>query len=103
MTYANLGGIEAVLQDVRELIEYPLTHPEIYAHLGVSPPRGVLLHGPPGCGKTLLAHAIAGELKVPFIKVRRMCTCIASCVSVSQACHAVYNHRMRPILCSAHY
>lgn len=68
-TYKDLGGIESVLQDVREIIEYPLTHPEIYAHLGVEPPRGVLLHGPPGCGKTLLAHAIAGELQLPLLKV----------------------------------
>jgi ribosome biogenesis ATPase len=54
---------------VREIIEYPLLHPEIYRHLGVEPPRGVLLHGPPGCGKTLLAHAIAGEIGVAFIKI----------------------------------
>ncbi|KJE96147.1 26S proteasome regulatory complex [Capsaspora owczarzaki ATCC 30864] len=69
VTYADLGGLESCLQDVRELIEYPLTHPEIYVHLGVEPPRGILLHGPPGCGKTLLANAIAGELELPFLKV----------------------------------
>lgn len=67
--FSDLGGIEPILQDIRELIEYPLTHPEIYHHLGVPPPRGILLHGPPGCGKTALAHAIAGELKVPFLKI----------------------------------
>jgi ribosome biogenesis ATPase len=49
--YSQLGGIESILQDIREQIEYPLTHPEIYQHLGVEPPRGILLHGPPGCGK----------------------------------------------------
>eukprot|EP00466_Bigelowiella_natans_P020353 jgi/Bigna1/81923/fgenesh1_pg.85_\ len=67
--YGDVGGIEAILQDLRELVEYPLIHPEIYQHLGVQPPRGVLLHGPPGCGKTLLANAIAGELGVPFLKI----------------------------------
>eukprot|EP00638_Chattonella_subsalsa_P019317 CAMPEP_0117874916 /NCGR_PEP_ID=MMETSP0950-20121206/12631_1 /TAXON_ID=44440 /ORGANISM="Chattonella subsalsa, Strain CCMP2191" /LENGTH=804 /DNA_ID=CAMNT_0005728307 /DNA_START=294 /DNA_END=2708 /DNA_ORIENTATION=- len=67
--YQDLGGIDDVLEEVRELIEYPLRHPEVYAHLGVAPPRGVLLHGPPGCGKTLLAYAVAGELGVTFIKV----------------------------------
>lgn len=67
--YADLGGIEACMQDVRELVELVFTHPELFRHLGFSPPRGILLHGPPGCGKTMLAHAIAGELGVPFLKV----------------------------------
>ncbi|KAG7379221.1 hypothetical protein PHYPSEUDO_008873 [Phytophthora pseudosyringae] len=67
--YSDVGGIQAVLQEVRELIEYPLTHPEVYAHLGVEPPRGVLLHGPPGTGKSMLAHAIAGECGATFLKI----------------------------------
>lgn len=67
--YADLGGISTILQEVRELIEYPLTHPEVYLHLGIEPPRGILLHGPPGCGKTLLANAIAGELGVAFLRI----------------------------------
>jgi ribosome biogenesis ATPase len=67
--YADLGGIESILQDVREIVERPMTHPEIYAHLGTELPRGVLLHGPPGCGKTRLANAIAGELGVTFLQI----------------------------------
>ncbi|GMF12297.1 unnamed protein product [Phytophthora lilii] len=67
--YSDVGGIQAILQEVRELIEYPLTHPEVYAHLGVEPPRGVLLHGPPGTGKSMLAHAIAGECGATFLKI----------------------------------
>jgi ribosome biogenesis ATPase len=66
---ADVGGIDSVLASVRELVEWPLRHMELYAHLGVDPPRGILLHGPPGCGKTLLAHAIAGELDVPLLRV----------------------------------
>jgi ribosome biogenesis ATPase len=46
-----------------------MRHPEVYKQLGVIPPRGFLLHGPPGCGKTLMANAIAGELRLPFIKL----------------------------------
>lgn len=67
--YEDLGGVDSVLKDVQELIEYPLKHPEVYSWLGVYPPRGVLLHGPPGCGKTALANAIANECKVPFLRI----------------------------------
>jgi ribosome biogenesis ATPase len=67
--YSDLGGIEGILQDVREIIERPLTHPEIFEWLGTQMPRGVLLHGPPGCGKTQLATAIAGELGVSFLQI----------------------------------
>ena len=66
---ADLGGIEESLRAIRELILCPLTHPELYSWLGVDPPRGVLLHGPPGCGKTTLAHAIAREAGVPFFSI----------------------------------
>ncbi|KAJ7454870.1 P-loop containing nucleoside triphosphate hydrolase protein [Mycena latifolia] len=66
---ADLGGIEGCIEKMLELVAMPLCHPEIYLHTGVQPPRGVLLHGPPGSGKTLLANAIAGELGVPFISI----------------------------------
>lgn len=66
---SDLGGVEGCVEKMLELVAMPLCHPEIYLHTGVQPPRGVLLHGPPGCGKTLLANAIAGELGVPFINI----------------------------------
>ncbi|KAH7884860.1 P-loop containing nucleoside triphosphate hydrolase protein [Phlebopus sp. FC_14] len=66
---SDLGGVEDCVEKMLELVAMPLCHPEIYLHTGVQPPRGVLLHGPPGCGKTLLANAIAGELGVPFISI----------------------------------
>jgi len=67
--YEDIGGIESILSHIRELVEWPLRYTELYKLLGVDPPRGVLLHGPPGCGKTLLANAIAGELGVPFLRL----------------------------------
>ncbi|KAF8474978.1 P-loop containing nucleoside triphosphate hydrolase protein [Kalaharituber pfeilii] len=69
ITLADLGGVDHVISELLELIGLPLTHPEVYTHTGVPPPRGVLLHGPPGCGKTMIAHAIAGEIGLPFISI----------------------------------
>eukprot|EP00850_Spirogloea_muscicola_P010750 SM000064S19772 [mRNA] locus=s64:476900:481462:- [translate_table: standard] len=69
VSFKDIGGIESVLQSIRELILNPLAHPEVYAWLGVEPPRGLLLHGPPGCGKTMLASAIAAEAGVPLLKI----------------------------------
>ncbi|KFD52730.1 hypothetical protein M513_06386 [Trichuris suis] len=68
LTFDDVGGCEAQLTEICKLM-FHMKHPEVYASLGVKPPRGFLLHGPPGCGKTLLAHAIAGEFKLPFIKL----------------------------------
>ncbi|GAA5902900.1 hypothetical protein JCM8208_006506 [Rhodotorula glutinis] len=66
---ADLGGVDACVEQMLELVALPLMHPEVYLHTGVRPPRGVLLVGPPGCGKTMLAGAIAGELGLPFISI----------------------------------
>lgn len=66
--FEDIGGIEETLKEVCKMLIH-MRHPEIYQHLGVVPPRGFLLHGPPGCGKTLLAQAISGELDLPMLKV----------------------------------
>ncbi|XP_065171878.1 nuclear valosin-containing protein-like isoform X2 [Atheta coriaria] len=68
MTFKDIGGLEKVLENVCQLLVH-IKHPEVYRQIGISPPRGFLLHGPPGCGKTLLANCIAGELQVPLLKV----------------------------------
>lgn len=67
--YSDFGGMDVTINEIREVIERPFRHPEIYEHLGVDVPRGVLLFGPPGCGKTCLAMAVAGELGVPLFKI----------------------------------
>ena len=69
VTYEDIGGLEEEVKKVREMIELPLRHPELFERLGVEAPKGVLLHGPPGNGKTLLAKAVAGETNANFITI----------------------------------
>ncbi|NXH87909.1 NVL protein, partial [Edolisoma coerulescens] len=66
--FEDVGGNDETLKEICKMLLH-IRHPEVYNHLGVVPPRGFLLHGPPGCGKTLLAQAIAGELELPMLKV----------------------------------
>ncbi|KAJ6666830.1 hypothetical protein lerEdw1_018832 [Lerista edwardsae] len=68
ITFEDVGGNDETLKEVCKMLIH-IRHPEVYNHLGAVPPRGFLLHGPPGCGKTLLAQAIAGELDLPILKV----------------------------------
>ncbi len=69
VTYEDIGGIRDEIKKVREMIELPLRHPEIFEKLGIEAPKGVLLYGPPGTGKTLLAKAVANESNAHFISI----------------------------------
>jgi transitional endoplasmic reticulum ATPase len=69
VTYEDVGGMRGVIQKVREMIELPLRHPELFERLGVEPPKGVMLYGSPGTGKTLLAKAVANESGANFISI----------------------------------
>jgi transitional endoplasmic reticulum ATPase len=68
-TYENVGGLRTEVQRVREMIELPMKHPEVFQKLGIEPPKGVLLYGPPGTGKTLIAKAVANESGANFLSI----------------------------------
>merc|ERR1712216_901957 len=69
VTYNDIGGLDIQKQEMREAVELPLTHGDLYRQIGIDPPRGVLLYGPPGTGKTMLAKAVANHTKAAYIRV----------------------------------
>ena len=69
VSFADIGGLDVQKRELREAVELPLTHPELFAQLGIDPPKGVLLYGPPGTGKTMLAKAVAHDTTAAFLKV----------------------------------
>merc|ERR1712178_636797 len=68
-SYADVGGLETQIQEIKESVELPLTHPEYYEEMGIKPPKGVILYGSPGTGKTLLAKAVANQTSATFLRV----------------------------------
>ena len=69
-SWADIGGLADVKMELRETVSYPLDHPEKFEKFGMSPSRGVLFYGPPGCGKTLLAKAVANECQANFVSIK---------------------------------
>lgn len=67
--YSDIGGLESQIQEIKEAVELPLTHPELYEEMGIKPPKGVILYGAPGTGKTLLAKAVANQTSATFLRI----------------------------------
>ena len=70
VSWDDIGGLEKVKRELQELVQYPVEHPEKFLKFGMTPSKGVLFYGPPGCGKTLLAKAIANECQANFISIK---------------------------------
>lgn len=95
--YTDIGGMDIQKQEIREAVELPLTHFDLYKQIGIDPPRGVLMYGPPGCGKTMLAKAVAhhttGTILSFFSSVLSFLTCffqlLSSELSVQSLCRSI--------------
>ncbi len=69
ISYRDIGGLQNEIQRIREVVELPFSHPEMFEQLGIRPPKGILLYGPPGTGKTLIARAVANETNAYFLSL----------------------------------
>ena len=69
-SFDEIGGLDHLISNIREVVELPLKYPKLFSHLGIEPHKGILLHGPPGCGKTMIAKAIAHDIQAHFISIK---------------------------------
>lgn len=69
-SFSEIGGLDHLISNIREVVELPLKYPKLFSHLGIEPHKGILLHGPPGCGKTMIAKAIAHDIQAHFISIK---------------------------------
>jgi AAA family ATPase len=70
VTWQHIGGLEDLKLKLRQAVEWPIRHPELFARMGIRPPRGVLMYGPPGCSKTMIAKALANESGLNFLSIK---------------------------------
>ena len=70
MTWGDIGGQKELKHKLKQAIEWPLKHPESFSRLGINPPRGLLMYGPPGCSKTMIAKALANDSGLNFISIK---------------------------------
>ena len=70
VTWQDIGGLEDLKLKLRQAVEWPVRHPELFARMGITPPRGVLMYGPPGCSKTMIAKALANVSGLNFLSIK---------------------------------
>ena len=70
VTWQDIGGLEELKLKLRQAVEWPVKHPELFARMGITPPRGLLMYGPPGCSKTMIAKALANESGLNFLSIK---------------------------------
>jgi AAA family ATPase len=70
VTWQDIGGLQGLKLKLRQAVEWPVRHPELFARMGISPPRGVLMYGPPGCSKTMIAKALANVSGLNFLSIK---------------------------------
>jgi 26S proteasome regulatory subunit T3 len=101
VTYSDIGGMDMQKQEVKEAVELPLTHFELYRQIGIDPPRGVLMYGPPGTGKTMMAKAVANATTASFISVSGASQqCSFSC-AIKLIARSIASHALRTELSGA--
>lgn len=83
MRWSDIGGQEELKLKLKQAVEWPLSHPEAFERLGIKPPRGVLMFGPPGCSKTMIAKALATESKLNFLSIK-VCTTLILLIFFSE-------------------
>uniref|UniRef100_A0A673GHS0 Zgc:136908 n=1 Tax=Sinocyclocheilus rhinocerous TaxID=307959 RepID=A0A673GHS0_9TELE len=92
VNWEDIGGLNEVKRELQELVQYPMEYPDKFLQFGMTPSRGVLFYGPPGCGKTLLAKAIANVCQANFVSIKGMCFIYGSCLVSIYTCF-MYNNR----------
>lgn len=108
MRWSDVGGMEEVKLKLKQAVEWPLRHPEAFTRMGIQPPKGVLLYGPPGCSKTMIAKALANESGLNFLAIKvSVCESLASQLAGSPPPHRptfrprclspVINHPIFPV------
>lgn len=96
VSWSDIGGMEDVKLKLKQAVEWPLKHPESFIRMGIQPPKGVLLYGPPGCSKTMIAKALAHESGLNFLAVK-----VSRNSSFKAGCYRIHVKQETPVICTS--